>query len=377
MEEASMNLNPIIDCDGHLVEPHDLWERWMPGPLKARAPRLVKDRYAATRILLEGRLYPQVEGKGKGFPGLPEAWYSIDAGGGVTSHETTRPESRLRAMDTDRIDVAVLFPTLGLYTVDARDPGLAVAICRAYNDWLAKEYVAANPRRLVGVAMISLRDVAEAARELRRAVVELGHKAAYVRPNPVDGRTLEDPTFDPFYAEAQALGVPVMFHEGTEGQIPTAGLDRYDNFFMTHAISHPFEQMLASLSIIAGGVLERFPQLRVAFLESGCGWLPFWLHRMHEHWEKRGQEVPWLIRDPVEYFRRQCMISCDPDEATIPAVVDYIGEDCVCWASDYPHWDAVFPGAVDELRKHMGGLSPAAQQKILGDNARRFLNLSV
>jgi uncharacterized protein len=122
-------------------------------------------------------------------------------------------------------------------------------------------------------------------------------------------------------------------------------------------------------------VLERFPRLKVAFLESGCAWLPFWLHRMDEHWEKRAHEVPWLRMKPSEYFRRQCMISCDPDEATIPAVVHYIGEDYVCWASDYPHWDAIFPGAVAELRKHLSGLSEAAQQKILGDNARRFLDL--
>jgi len=85
---------------------------------------------------------------------------------------------------------------------------------------------------------------------------------------------LHDPVFDPFWAEAERLGVPVMFHEGTDRQFPTAGLDRYDNF-MTHAVSHPFEQVLAALSMIAGGVVERFPRLKVAFLESGCGWLPF------------------------------------------------------------------------------------------------------
>ena len=128
-----------------------------------------------------------------------------------------------------------------------------------------------------------------------------------------------------------------MFHEGTDGQFPTAGLDRYDNFFMTRTVPHPFEQMLAALSMIAGGVVERFPRLKIAFLESGCGWLPFWLHRIHEHFEKRAHEVPWLKTDPIACFRRQCMISCDPDEATIPTVVDFIGEDYVCWASDYPH----------------------------------------
>jgi predicted TIM-barrel fold metal-dependent hydrolase len=223
--------------------------------------------------------------------------------------------------------------------------------------------------------MVTLCDVKAAVAELRRCVTELGFKGVYLRPNPVGGRNLEDPAHDALWAEAERLGVPVMFHEGTDGQLPTAGLDRYDNFFMTHMISHPFEQMLAALSMIAGGVLERFPRLKVAFLESGCAWLPFWLHRMHEHWEKRAQEVPWLKNDPVAVFRRQCIISCDPDEATIPAVVDYIGEEYVCWASDYPHWDAIFPGAVEELRKHMSGLGESAQRKILGENARRFLAL--
>lgn len=370
-----MPTQPIIDCDGHLVEVPDLWERRLEGNLKKRAPRLVRDRQGGTRILLEDRLYPQPEGKGKGFPGLPTEWYKIDAGGRVTAEEIILPQSRLKAMDTDGIDVAVPFPTLGLYVVDARDPELNAAICRAYNDWLYHEYLAADRRRLIGVAMITLVDVSAAVAELRRAVTELGFKAAYLRPNPVHGRTLDDPAFDPLWAEAQRLGVPIMLHEGTDGQLPTAGLDRYDNFFMTHMVSHPFEQMLAALSIIGGGLLERFPRLKVAFLESGCGWLPFWLHRMHEHWEKRAHEVPWLKLDPVEYFRRQCIISCDPDEAMIPSVVNYIGEDHVCWASDYPHWDAIFPGAVEELRKHMSGLPESAQRKVLGENARRFLAL--
>ncbi len=372
-----MKPHPIIDCDGHLVEPPDLWERYLEGNLKKKAPRLVKDRKGGTRILLEGRLYPQPEGKGMGFPGLPEQWYKVDASGRVTHEEIILPRSRLRDMTAEGIDIGVLFPTLGLYVVDARDPELNAAICRAYNDWLAKEYVALSPDRLVGIAMITLLDVGEAVRELRRAITELGFKGAYLRPNPVNGRTFDDSSYDPLYAEAERLGVPLMLHEGTDGQFATAGLDRYDNFFMTHAISHPFEQMLSALSIIAGGVLERFPRLRVAFLESGCSWLPFWLHRMDEHYEKRANEVPWLKMEPSDYFRRQCMISCDPDEAIIPAVVNYIGEEYVCWASDYPHWDAIFPGAVETLRKNMSGLPERAQQKVLGENARRFLGLHV
>src|SRR5206468_9991853 len=142
---------------------------------------LVKDRQGGIRIAMEGRLYPQPEGTGKGFPRLPEAWYRIDEKGRVESYEIVRPQSRLKAMDTDGIDVAVPFPTLGLYTVDARDPELNAGICRAYNDWLFGEYLVADRARLVGIAMITLLDAGEAARELRRAVTDLGFKGAYIR----------------------------------------------------------------------------------------------------------------------------------------------------------------------------------------------------
>lgn len=131
-----MKRDVIIDCDGHLLEPHDLWERYIEGALRAKAPRLVKDRQGGIRILLEGRLYPQPDGKGKGFPGLPDFWYRSDDQGRFRSEEIVLPQSRLKAMDGEGIDIAVPFPTLGLYTVDARDPELNAAICRAYNDWL-------------------------------------------------------------------------------------------------------------------------------------------------------------------------------------------------------------------------------------------------
>jgi len=137
---------------------------------------------------------------------------------------------------------------------------------------------------------------------------------------------------DPLWAEAERLGVPVMFHEGTDGQLTAAGLDRYDNFFMTHMISHPFEQCCGPF-MIAGGVLERFPRLKDRLLESGCAWLPFWLHRMHEHWEKRPQEVPWLKNDPVTNLPPAVHHLLAIRTRLHPAVVDYIGEDYVCWAS--------------------------------------------
>jgi hypothetical protein len=131
-----MQQGQIIDCDGHLVEPPDLWERYLEGELRARAPQLVVDRNGGTRIALEGRLYPQPEGNGKGFPGLPSAWYRRDEDGRFHPEPAISPQARLAAMDQEGIDLAVPFPTLGLYTVDAREPDLNIAICRAYNNWL-------------------------------------------------------------------------------------------------------------------------------------------------------------------------------------------------------------------------------------------------
>ena len=166
-----------------------------------------------------------------------------------------------------------------------------------------------------------------------------------------------------------------MVHEGSGAYLPTAGADRFPGqWFFTHTISHPFEQMLASLSFICKGVLERFPQLKVVFLESGAGWLPYWLWRMDEHFEKLPFQVPWLKMKPSEYFRRQCYISCEPDEDNLGAIVQAVGEDRILFASDYPHWDSTFPGAPKAILDRTD-IGPEAKKKILGENALRLLGI--
>jgi predicted TIM-barrel fold metal-dependent hydrolase len=132
--------------------------------------------------------------------------------------------------------------------------------------------------------------------------------------------------------------------------------------------------MLASLSLICKGVLEKFPQLKVVFLESGAGWLPYWLWRMDEHYEKLPFQVPWLKMKPSEYFRRQCYISCEADEDNLGAIVQAVGEDRVLFASDYPHWDSVFPGAPQALLQRTD-LGPEAKRKIIGENTLKLLGI--
>jgi predicted TIM-barrel fold metal-dependent hydrolase len=150
--------------------------------------------------------------------------------------------------------------------------------------------------------------------------------------------------------------------------------DRFEDFAYRHACSHPHEQQIACLSFTCAGILERHPDLRVVFLESGCGWIAWWLERLDEHMEEWAHATtpPPLL--PSEYFARQCFISTEPNEHTLPAVVSLIGAENIVFASDYPHPDAIFPGAVRALTERTD-LDPTAIASILDTNARRCFGL--
>jgi predicted TIM-barrel fold metal-dependent hydrolase len=282
-------------------------------------------------------------------------------------------------MDQEGIDLAVLYPSFGLFALatDGLNPALALAISRAYNDWL-HEFCATDPERLKGVAMVPRQDPAGAAAEARRAVGELGFVGVFVRPNAVDGHTLDDHCYDPLYAACQELGVPLGLHEGGKAGHIQAGADRFTDLEMQHICTHPLEQMCAAVALIYGGVLDRFPSLDVVFLEAGCGWVPFWLERMDEHHENNlarnfGGTRTRELR-PSEYFRRQCYVSANADETFLRSVVDQIGADRIVFSSDYPHPDAPFPHAVDELLA-LEDLTDDQKRMILWDNTARLYHL--
>jgi predicted TIM-barrel fold metal-dependent hydrolase len=206
-------------------------------------------------------------------------------------------------------------------------------------------------------------------------IADFGWKAVYLRPNPTKGRLLSDPVYEPFWTECERLGIAVGIHEGTHSRLPTTGADRFNTRFALHACSHPMEQMMALLALIEGGVLERHPHLRVGFLESGCGWLPYWLWRLDHVYE----DVHWEVADnvkikPSEYFRRQCFISIEPDELYLTEIVDYIGYDNLIFGSDYPHVDHK-PSIVADAVALEERLTKAIVKKILWDNPARFYGL--
>jgi predicted TIM-barrel fold metal-dependent hydrolase/ketosteroid isomerase-like protein len=361
---------PVVDADGHVVEPMRAWE----GLPEDRRPRISADRSGYEHVVVGDTEILAVPLGNLARPGstfddpasfrplaeaLPGGW---------------DPVARLHDMDAEGIDQAVLYPTIGLYFSVVDDPAAATALAATYNDWLAS-YCATDRRRLFGAAMLPLQDPDAASRELRRAVTELGLVAGFVRPNPCRGRSLSDRAYDAVWDAAEELDVPIGVHEGSSVVVPTLGSDRPFNPLVLHAVSHPFEEMLACAQLIAFGVLERHPGLHCIFLEASGGWAPFWLERLDEQAESFGAFCPDMVLRPSEYFARQCAVSFEIDEQTLPALAPFLGDTRIVWGSDYPHHDATFPGAVDAIRATVAPCPTATQARVLGLNARRLYRL--
>jgi predicted TIM-barrel fold metal-dependent hydrolase len=363
----------LMDSDMHIIEPPDLWQRYIDPAFKAQAPRGRPGHDNPSVLEVAGVVYPK-------SAATPAANYQTmyDRLKGRYAHAIARgydAPSQLEAMDIEGIDVAVLFPTRGLYALanDRLQPALAAAIARAYNDWLA-DFCSTDPHRLLGAAMVSPHNVEAAVAETHRMVTEHGFKAIFLRPNIVGGRNWHDAYYDPLWAEAERLGIAVGFHEGGEVDLPQVGT-HFPTTMLRHTCTHPMAMMLAIVDMIGGGVLERFPTLRVAFLEGNCSWAPFLLWRLDEHYEWRGE---WDGKDlrmkPSEYFKRQCFLSIECDEEPARYAIEALGEDYFVFSTDYPHADSKYPESADRFLELP--LSASAQRRIMWDNCARLYGLA-
>jgi len=347
----------IIDADAHVFEPQDIWLRYLDAPLReivARTPGLEN-------------------GNSTGNDGPPSRFplgFITSTGRQDLLQLAADPGTRLKVMDSEGIDKVALFPTHALRLGGVRHPELAPALFRAYNDWLA-EHCANNKDRLLGVAMIPLQEPMLAVQEAERAVATLGHRGLFISPHPVDERNLDHPAYEPLWNLAEQLNVPALVHVSTGVRLPTAGAERFDRYSLFHLHAHPMEQMTAAASLILGGVLERHPRLRVGFMEAGCGWVPYWLERMDEHVENYRFEVPYLKERPSGYFRRQCFVSFELEERAIPYVAETVGAETLVFASDFPHHDCFYPGAVEKIRKRPD-LDAKLVAAMLSDNPHRL-----
>ena len=366
----------VLDSDMHCMEPADLWERYIEPAYKPFAPRGLQEYIADLRIVIDGKTMPRHSSlRLRGKNGEEDPFHKRRERFRSAAERGWDGATQLDAMNTEGIDVAVVYPSRGLFAqaMDDLDPAFAAAIARAYNNWLA-DHCKADPKRLLGSGMISPHDVRDAVEEARRCVEELGFRAVFMRPNPVKGRNWHDPYFEPLWAELERLQVPLGFHEGFGPYLPQVG-DRFGaDLQMVHTACHPMEMMLAVISMIGGGVLERHPSLRVAFLEGNCSWVPFLLWRLDEHYEVtfRRPDSPLRMK-PSDYFKRQCFVSVEADEDFVKQVIEYMGDDTIVFSTDWPHGDSKYPHAVDAFMTLP--ISEKSKQKILWDNCARYYGI--
>jgi uncharacterized protein len=357
----------VIDADGHGGEPLG-WRRRVPAKHQATMRAYVAAMKAH-------------------YTGLPGGGMKIDAAslapqtdedyeiGAPTRAGMYDPAARLADMDLEGIDVAVLYPPGSGEEWAMNDAEFAGALCRTLNDARA-EFASHAPDRIKLVAKLPMIEPKLAAEELERCVSEHGF-VGLVTATHIRDKNLDDPSFDVVWATAQRLGVAVCAHGGGQapGQTPFA-IERFATRLGIHAITHPVGAMHAVYDFTVGGILHRFPELRVGFMEAGIGWLPFWLDRLDEHWERMPEQAPAIDRQPSHYFRGRCFLTTEPVDRTLSWVTQAEGPSVICYASDYYHWDSVFPDSV-KLLAERSGLEPHAHERLFAANAARLYRLSL
>jgi predicted TIM-barrel fold metal-dependent hydrolase len=283
------------------------------------------------------------------------------------------PKPRMGDMDEEGIDVAVLFPPGAGEEWALNDPDFAAALCATLNDARA-EYASHAPERLKLVAKLPMISPERAAQELERCVQTHGF-VGMVTATHIQHKNLDDPSFDVVWETAERLGVAVCTHGGGQapGQTPIL-IDRFDSRLGIHAITHPFGAMQAVFNFTVGGILHRFPTLRVGFMEAGVGWLPFWLERLDEHFELMPEQAPQIDRPPSEYFLGRCFLTTEPEEKMVPYVFQQLSPDVICYSSDYCHWDCAFPDSV-RLLEERADLPEAIKKPLFSSNAARLFGL--
>jgi hypothetical protein len=344
--------NPkVIDADGHIYENHEEIEEYFEG------------KYRGMRRARAYSLFPSLDGWPRGLgAGRPDK---------VTE---TRPEDVIKFVDNMGLESTVLYPTAGLAIGLVQSPEWACSIARAYNNWFHGRYIK-HDSRLKGVAVLPVQDPGGAAEELRYAVEKLDMVGAFLPSAMVMNKALGHPDFHPIFREAEALGVPLGVHGAPSRGF---GFDYFEDQGQVHALEHPFPLMIQFTSIVCDGVLEKFPRLKIAFLEAGCGWLPYMMDRLDYEYETRGgRSFPNMKKKPSAYIK-DCpvYVTCEPEETSLSHVTQVIGEDRVMFPSDYPH-ERVYGEFLKDIPELLArtDLSDQTKQKILYDNAKDFYRI--
>jgi predicted TIM-barrel fold metal-dependent hydrolase len=366
-----MSTYPLISSDSHIIEPADLWETRIDRKFQDRAPRLVHegefDQWYADGVKF-GNIGTNQQA-GLRF----EAPEKLTAGGsmGTAPAGGFDPHAHVEDMDLDSVAGGVLYPSQGLTVYRLPDSALLSAIFRAYNDWLA-DFCRPYPHRLKGIAMLNVDDPHDAAGELRRAA-EIGLSGAMIPLRPSEHR-YDHPMYEPLWAAANDLEMPLSLHVGTYRWRP--GMNPNDSAQdIVEFTNRECDARNAVAAMIYSGAFERYPKLRVGVVEFEVAWAPYFLARLDNVYTERavGRKLPRFKNDmlPSDFFRRNVFISFQEDDLGIQ-LRSSIGVENLMWGSDYPHAESTFPKSREIVERILKDVPEREQAMIAGGNAARL-----
>jgi uncharacterized protein len=378
-----------ISADGHFESPPEQWTHRVPKQYRDRAPRRIKLANGGDGLLIEGR--PLVYGGTSQYAGRPPETFDpavldFDSTPGCGS-----AQQRLREQDQDGIDAEVLF-ALDVRNPAIRDKAAFLGIIHAFNDYLAEEYCAVDPDRLIGVAVLPNIGADEDIAEMQRCK-RIGLKAVWLSTFP-SGQGYPSEEDDRFWAAALDLEMPLIIHTSFPAKVgsretplfkypreprgeqrpPTDFVQRFARQGPHHTGSVEASQLVIS------GVFDRFPRLQIYWAENNVGWLPYFYEQIdHEYsinrfWAERHLGLPKLKRRPSEYLKEHAYWGFFEDHVGVKLRHE-VGVDRMMWSTDFPHVVTRWPNSVDMFRSQTAGVSEDERWQMAAGNAVKFFHL--
>ena len=363
----------LISNDNHVMEPPDLWTDRVEPKFRDRAPRVSRNENGSDFWYCDGNVVITVAaGSQVGLRfeepeklTVEDIWENVRPGGYI-------PEEHVKDMDVGGIDISLLYPSVGLLLFSVADGKLLSDVFRVYNDWLA-EFCKPFPKQLKGIAMINIDDVQEGIREMERCA-KMGLIGAMMTVYPPEGRGYWSPEYEPLWAAAQDMNIPLSLHAATNRsqEVSSGGGGLSTLINMDHWVR-------MSLSFMAlSGVFERYPKLQIGAIEHELAWIPHFLDRLDYAYTQRtpigdGYRYKEDML-PSDYIRRNVFHGFQEDGIGIRDR-RVIGVDTLQWGEDYPHFESTFPRSREILEEILADCTEEEKAKIVGGNCARVYHL--
>ena len=363
----------LISTDSHVIEPPDLWTERIDPAYADRAPRLVPEDDGDWWYADGFRLQSVTGGTDAGVRFQDQTKLRMAARMDEVRKGAYEPDAKLVDMDIDGVDREVVYTTIGLRLWRVPDAGYVRATFRAYNQWIA-EFCTAAPARLAGVALVLTDDIDDAVTDLRDAAA-MGLKGAQITVYPGDGRPYDHPGYEPLWAAAAELHMPLSLHIGSNRLV---GAPVQDTKFLVKpsqyvTASHWVEVSIADMTF--SGVFERHPELMIVSLEHEAAWAAHFVNLMDYTYTQRARRAAWhRFKDdtlPSDFFRSNVFISFQEDPLALP-LRSSIGVGNLVWGSDYPHHETTFPHSREVLDDVFAGVPDDERKIILEDTPARL-----